>query len=193
MSKDMRVEIICERCDKKFKCSPSHAKRGRKLCSLFCSNHGITKNTGRTHFKIGLIPWNKGMKDEYKLWENETPPMKGKENKWGRHTLETRKKISAIQQNISVEEWNGFTSTLNKLIRNSLEYKEWRSKCFERDNYICKGCGQSGGYLEVHHIKPFSLFPELRFTIDNGITYCTNCHIKNDTHRGKKLGEKVVI
>jgi len=52
----MVVIKICERCKKEFKHSPSHK---RKFCSLYCSNHGVRKNTGRTHFKNGSIPWNK--------------------------------------------------------------------------------------------------------------------------------------
>lgn len=56
--KDMRVTKECERCGTEYKCSPSHAIR-RKNCSLHCSNHGRQKNTGRTHFKKGNIPWHK--------------------------------------------------------------------------------------------------------------------------------------
>ena len=37
-------------------------------------------------------------------------------------------------------------------------------------------CGQVGGYLEADHIKPFSLYPELRFELSNGRTYCKPCH-----------------
>lgn len=35
--------------------------------------------------------------------------------------------------------------------------------------------------MEVHHIKNFSEFPELRFAIDNGITLCKQAHKKFHT------------
>jgi 5-methylcytosine-specific restriction endonuclease McrA len=70
----------------------------------------------------------------------------------------------------------------------SLSYKNWRNAVFTRDDYTCQKCGKEFPVeiLEAHHIKPFSIAPELQFDIDNGLTLCHNCHVKTDSYgRGK--------
>ena len=113
-------------------------------------------NTGRTHFKKGYIPWNKG---------KEYPRMKGKNH----------------------PNWKGGTSKAYKTGYFRVEYKEWRRKVFERDNYACKKCGFKGsqGYLTAHHIKSFAKYPELKFIVSNGITLCRDCHSLTDNYKGR--------
>lgn len=71
----------------------------------------------------------------------------------------------------------------NKKIRNSKEYKEWRMAIFKRDKYTCLWCGKIGGELNADHILPFSQFPELRLSMNNGRTLCKKCHEKTPTYR----------
>ena len=66
--------------------------------------------------------------------------------------------------------------------RNMPEYIEWRNAVYERDDYICQDCGAAGGKLNAHHIKEWSLHPELRFDVDNGITLCFDCHALKHPH-----------
>ena len=77
--------------------------------------------------------------------------------------------------------WKGGITDENRRIRTSLEMKLWRRAVFERDNYTCQGCRVRGGKLHADHIKPFALFPEFRFAIDNGRTLCKECHMKTPT------------
>lgn len=70
----------------------------------------------------------------------------------------------------------------NSRIRHSLDYKNWRSEVFKRDNFTCQFCGQIGGELNADHIQPFALFSELRFDISNGRTLCVACHRKTETY-----------
>ena len=79
--------------------------------------------------------------------------------------------------------WKGGLTEENQMIRNSLNYRIWRKSVYVRDAYTCQDCGKMGeGDLNAHHIKPFSLFPELRFAIDNGRTLCEVCHRKTESY-----------
>ena len=73
--------------------------------------------------------------------------------------------------------WKGGISDENNIIRTSSRMKQWRKLVFERDKYTCQDCGQKGGNLNAHHIKPFSVFTSLRFELSNGLTMCMGCHI----------------
>ena len=72
--------------------------------------------------------------------------------------------------------------------RHCNQYKQWREAVLKRDKYTCQYCGKVGGKLNVHHIKPFSLYPDDRFNIDNGITLCKQCHI--ELHKSEREWEK---
>jgi 5-methylcytosine-specific restriction endonuclease McrA len=73
--------------------------------------------------------------------------------------------------------WIDGRTPKNHKIRNSIEYRLWRESTFARDGYTCQKCkDNTGGNLKAHHIKNFAYFPELRFAIDNGITFCRGCH-----------------
>ena len=85
--------------------------------------------------------------------------------------------------------WKGGISPINELIRKSPEYKLWRKAVFERDEYTCIWCGYKGKGIVADHIKPFALYPELRFAIDNGRTLCDKCHKTTNTYGKNCLGQ----
>jgi len=72
--------------------------------------------------------------------------------------------------------WKGGLSNENILLRQSDQYKTWRTLVFQRDQYYCRMCGITHCELEAHHIKPFSTNMDERFNIDNGLTLCKQCH-----------------
>lgn len=86
--------------------------------------------------------------------------------------------------------WRGGITPINKKDRMSLDSRLWREAIYQRNDYTCQICGQRGGKLQADHIKPFSLFPELRFAIDNGRTLCIDCHKTTDTYGWKILNYK---
>ncbi len=72
------------------------------------------------------------------------------------------------------------------------ELKAWKLAVFARDNNTCQKCGASGCRLIADHIKPWCMFPELRFDISNGETLCEPCHRKTNTYARKvKFWEKI--
>ena len=58
----------------------------------------------------------------------------------------------------------------------------------ERDDYTCQMCGDKrGGNLQVDHVIPQSLFPELRFDFGNARTLCKNCHKRTETFLNPRM------
>lgn len=86
--------------------------------------------------------------------------------------------------------WQGGRTPENLKIRHSLEYKQWRTAVFRRDNFTCQLCGQHGGTLNADHIKPFSKFPDLRLELSNGRTLCEPCHRGTGTYGYKSRVKK---
>lgn len=101
-------------------------------------------------------------------------------------TSEHLAKISGKNAN----NWQGGKTTENQIIRHRKETRLVRESAYKRDDYTCQECGARGGngktvVLNAHHIKPFSLFPELRFALDNVVTLCVDCHRKTDNFGSK--------
>lgn len=66
-------------------------------------------------------------------------------------------------------------------LRGTKEYKEFRLKILERDNYKCIKCGNTKN-LQVHHIKSVKKFPELLMVESNVETLCIKCHSETDNY-----------
>lgn len=84
--------------------------------------------------------------------------------------------------------------------RDSILSAEWAYAVKHRDAYICQRCRKhkqdivkvgksSTDYMHAHHIKSWKDFPELRFDVQNGITLCHDCHVKE--HGWSSLPELV--
>ena len=75
--------------------------------------------------------------------------------------------------------WKGGISRANHR-RETLEYRKWRLKVYERDRWTCQDCGKHCGEKDIvaHHRQSFEEYPELRYEVDNGITLCRKCHLK---------------
>lgn len=146
-------------------------KKGNSFSCLICNNQfwrkpcAIKRGNNKFCTKTCYFIWQKGRKrsDDFVLkCKNKRPEQNGN--------------------------WKGGITPLNHKVRNSPEMKLWREEIFKRDNWMCQECGarsKKNDYIriEAHHIKPFALFPEFRFLIDNGITLCKKCHDKKPKGR----------
>ena len=57
-----------------------------------------------------------------------------------------------------------------------LNRKEFKEQVFKRDNYKCVVCNKPA--VDAHHIIDRSLFADGGYVLDNGVSLCSNCHIK---------------
>ena len=132
-------------------------------------------------FIKGHIPWHKG--------------------KTGVYSKDTLEKMSKGRRGKIPWNKKGLRP-LHDIIRRLFEYKEWRTKVFQRDNYTCQDCLAKGKYLHAHHKKRFAIllqefleeynqFSPMEdketlvrlatkwkpfWEIDNGETLCKDCH-----------------
>lgn len=155
-----KIIFVCSVCSLEW--SDHKYKKGkRKFCSRSCSTKA--RSIGNTWGRLRRIT------PEYRKLMRSI--MKGKR----------RPKIAESKRGSKNPNWRGGISPKNKRVRMSADFKEWRKKIFERDDYTCQDCGKRGGELHPDHIKQFAYFPELRFELSNGRTLCKKCHMKTPT------------
>ena len=153
----------------------------KKRKGLFQKGHKPYYGNKGNHYKLsnetkekmkGRIPWNKGKIGVYIL------------------SKKTRKKISNALSGEKSYLWKGGITPENKKIRNSIGIRFWRELVFARDNWTCQKTGVKGGVLCSHHILNFAQYPELRFAIDNGITFSKQAHKEFHKIYGRKNNTK---
>ena len=154
----------------------------------------------------GKTPWNKGKEHSEETKKKLSKATKKQFKEKGHpfdgmlHSEQTKQKISKSRTGKSKgkERWNwkGGISSENRLIRTSSRWKNWRNNVFERDNFTCqnkncKYCKNRKGIknLHPHHKKEIAKFPELCFDVSNGITLCSDYHLKEVHKNGKKTKE----
>lgn len=81
--------------------------------------------------------------------------------------------------------WRGGISLPNARLRSTKEYRAWNKAVKERDDYTCQFCGVRNKSNHADHIAPFALYPQLRYSLDNGRVLCKDCHKTTDTYGGR--------
>lgn len=123
----------------------------------------------------GKSAWNKGMRG----WTKKYPNAGFQKGHGSFTTQEGRKRQGQKVSGDKNPTWRGGA------------WNYWNGQAKIRDNYTCQMCGFSDKeIMQVDHIKPKSLFPELKKVLDNLMTVCPNCHARK-TNREKKLVLKI--
>lgn len=63
----------------------------------------------------------------------------------------------------------------NRPEADSPEYKAWRNKVFQMDGFKCVLTGSTED-LVAHHIRPWAKYPNLRYSVSNGVTLSRRIH-----------------
>lgn len=140
--------------------------------------------------KKGSVPWNKGKQGLYTATK-ETRMKLGLVHIGNRHSAKPRSK--ELREKLKLTALRGeahpnWKGGLTRDRQGNVQYRQWRSDIFERDNWTCQTCGLRGCYLEAHHIKAWAHFKELRYELSNGVTLCRDCHKLTDNYKGKAHG-----
>ena len=163
----------------KFKKNNKEWKHPNAVKNQFKKGHNKSENWRKK--VVGRKPWNKGLKGFGTSW-----------NTGLKRSEETKKKISLARVGKGGRSgdknpaWKGGITRENHKERTTIEYKLWIHSVFARDSWTCQKTGVRGDFLVAHHIQNFAQYPELRFAIDNGITFSRKSH--NEFH--KKYGRK---
>jgi len=111
----------------------------------------------------------------------------------GKMSESTRKNMSIARSGAKNPAWKGGVTSINQTIRRSLVLRLWKESCMKRDNYTCQKTGQVGGQLQVHHIFNFADFPQMRTSIENGITLSKEAHKLFHKIYGKKNNNRAQL
>ena len=121
---------------------------------------------------------NFGWTDERRKRFGENNPMKNSET---RDKMIKSKRVSPlVPRGDKHHAWKGGITPIHNRIRGSLEYIIWRNEVYKRDRWTCRMCKKycEKGDIVAHHLQKFSDFPELRFLVENGLTFCRKCHVE---------------
>jgi len=156
----------------------------------FQKGHKI-RNTGKTTFKRGVIPWNKGKTNVYSKEHLKEMSVLRKNKPL---LEETKKKMSLAHKGkkFSEEHINNlrisklgdknprWIQDRNKLLKDRSSdpfYVRWSKSVRKRDSYQCKlSSKECRGKLEAHHIFDWVNYPELKYLESNGICLCQFHH-----------------
>jgi len=177
-----RVTVSCKHCGKDFEIVNSRIEGNRgKYCSAQCYHNSQKNNIGESNTN-----WRGGKIRRICLMCGN---IYYKKQCQADSIVCSAKCGHAYKSKYLVGEksacWKGGITPINKKIRASDEFVNWRNAVYAKYGYACAKCGDKEK-IHAHHIIPFCVDESLRFDISNGITLCKRCHI-NEHIRLRKI------
>lgn len=162
---------------------------------------GECRNTGKTHFSIGYIPWNKN-KSHSKETLEKLREIGRRKRPWqiamkGKPWSEARQKAQEARMGkpyVRLKPYVRRKPYVRKLhlrkplIKNGKAYpwfwNELRKLIYRRDNWTCQECGvkchnTTKKKIQCHHMD----YDEKNNDSSNLITLCASCHAKTNYRR----------
>lgn len=150
---------------------------------IYVPPKGISSNSGRTHFKKGMTPWNKGARKEHRdltvmtfICEVCGASFSRVPRARGNPRTCSRSCFGKLRSGSNHHNWKGGVTAEHERLRKTARYAQWRVTVFQRDDFTCQMCDKRGGRLHADHIQPFATNPALRLELSNGRTLCVQCH-----------------
>ncbi len=165
------IKKKCLLCNTIFHCYLARIRQSKgKYCSKECAN---TSFIGKRRLPIGY-------KHSEEVRNKISEIQKGTKKPWVVHK-------SGNEHYLWIEDRTKIVGRHNRNMHDA-DYKQWRKVVWERDNYVCRiNSEDCNGRIEAHHILGWSIYPELRYEFNNGITLCQAHHPK------KRAEEKRLI
>lgn len=176
----MKITVICRTCQKPFETKKREQSRPiQKYCSSDCY--------GKTIEKPKVCTWCGKV---FANWQNKefcSRKCRGLASRGKALSSGHKDKLRGPRLQMrgdSNPRWRGGAHKERNVVRQRAEYINWRREVFKRDAFTCQHCFKKGTCIEAHHIKEWAKYPDLRFTVSNGLTLCKPCHRKH--HANKK-------
>lgn len=80
--------------------------------------------------------------------------------------------------------WNPTLTAWDRRHKRDPEAQIWKRDVIKRDGARCIACGATGA-VAAHHLRSYTLHPDIRHDLENGVTVCVHCHRAYHSHVGR--------
>ena len=193
--KSTMVTLTCPICEQDFEVVRNKRSK-RKYCSYGCSNEAKHRTyIGRT-FSFHKLSLDKG-KEICELYVDKLMPtteiapvynvsvttVTRVLRKYKVERTPSEAALLRMRQHADLFAKSNAKKRGLKVGKKSELYKNgsgsWSSNVLKRDGYKCQVCGLiDKEIVQAHHIIPKSIDKTKEYDVDNGITLCPNCHVR---------------